>query len=335
MTESSPQQRLNRMLAGAWVTQALHVAAKLRLADLVQERPRTADELASATQTQSPALYRLLRTLASVGVFCEDDRLYFSLTPLAECLRSDAPGSQRAMALRAGELFWPVWAELLYSVETGRSAFEKVYGLPLFEFLSQNPEQARLFDETMAGMHGRETAAMLEAYDFSGIRVLADVGGGNGSVLTAVLQRYPDVRGVLFDVPGVVERAKAGLRAAGLTDRCRVIGGDFFASIPGGADVLLMRHILHDWDDDGALKILRNAHRALDRQGKLLVVESVLPPGNDASFGKLLDLAMLAIPGGQERTEGEYRRLCEAAGFRVTRIVPTRAEVSILEAEKT
>jgi O-methyltransferase domain/Dimerisation domain len=334
MDALSPQQQIAQMLTGYWMSQALYVAAKLGLADLVKDGPKTADELASATQTHSKSLYRLLRGLASMAVFAEDDGHRFSLTPLASCLRSDLPGSQRAMAITAGELFYATWGELLYSVQTGKVAFNKLFGLPIFDFLSKNPERARLFDETMVGVHGRETAAMLDAYDFSGVRLLADIGGGNSSVLTDVLRKYSPMRGILFDLPGVVERAKSNLQAAGLADRCLAVGGSFFESVPGGADTYLLRHIIHDWDDGQCTNILQNINKAMGKEGTLLVVESVIPPGNDPCFGKMLDLAMMVIPGGEERTEEEYRRLFDIAGFRLTRIVPTKAEVSVIEGRK-
>ena len=334
MDNLPPPELMNRMLTGYWISQALYVAAKLGLADLLTSGPRSADDLAQATKTDAPSLYRLLRALASVGVFADDGSHRFSLTPLAECLRSDVPGSQRALAIMSGEEHYRSWGDVLYSVQTGKPAFDKLYGMPVFEFLSKNPEQATVFDAAMVGVHGRETAAMTDAYDLSGVAVLADIGGGNGSLLTTVLQKYPTMRGMLYDLPGVTERARANLRAAGLADRCQVIGGNFFASVPGGADAYLMRHIIHDWDDDRASMILRNIHRALGKEGRLLVVEGVIPPGNDPSFGKLLDLTMLVIPGGKERTKEEYHKLYEAGGFRLTRIVPTRAEVSVIEGRK-
>lgn len=334
MEATSPPEQLSRMLNGAWIAQAIYVAAKLGLADLMRSGPGAVDEMAATTGTHPQALYRLLRALASLGVFAEDSDARFSLTPLAECLRSDVPGSQRSMAILTGDIFHQAWGELLYSVQTGKTAFEKLHGMPIFDYLSKHPEQARLFDETMVGVHGRETAAMLDAYDFSGLRELADIGGGNGSVLTAALLKHRDLRGILFDLPGVAERARANIEAAGLSSRCRVIGGSFFDSIPAGADAYLLRHIIHDWYDDQALTILRHVHRAMDKDSRLLVVESVIPRGNAPSFGKLLDLTMLLIPGGQERTAEEYENLYAAAGFRLTRIVPTRAEVSVIEGRK-
>ena len=206
--------------------------------------------------------------------------------------------------------------------------------MPLFDFLQKHPEEAKEFDLAMVGVHGRETAAMLDAYDLSDLGCLAGFGGGNGSVLTSVLQKYPKLRGILFDLPGVAERAKANVEACGLAARCQVVGGSFFESVTPGADAYLMRHIIHDWDDAKALTILRNVHKALKADGNLLVVESVIPPGNAPSFGKLLDLVMLVAPGGAERTESEYRKLYEAAGFKLTSIVPTMAEVSVIEGKK-
>jgi hypothetical protein len=323
------------MVTGYWISQAISVAAKLGVADLLKDGPRPVDELARTTGSHPRSLFRLLRALASVGIFAADDRGRFGLTPLADCLRSDVPGSQRAMAITAGEEHYQAWGELLYSVRTGQTAFDKLYGLPIFDYLSKHPEQAKLFDETMVGVHGRETGAMLDAYDFSGIRVLADIGGGNGSLLTGVLGKHPALRGILFDLPGVTGRARSNIAAAGLEERCQVIGGSFFESVPTGADAYLLRHIIHDWDDERSALILRNVHRAMPGGGKLLLVESVIPPDNEPSFGKLLDLTMLVLPGGQERTREEYDKLYADSGFRLTRIVPTAAEVSVIEGEKT
>lgn len=329
-----PQEAMSRMINGYWTSQALYVAAKLGLADLLASGPRSADELAASTSTHAPSLYRLLRALASQGVFADDGSGRFSSTPLAECLRSDAPGSQRALAIMCGEEHYQAWGQLLYSVQTGKKAFDKLYGMPIFDFLSKHVEQAKVFDSAMVGVHGRETAAMLEAYDFSSIGVLADIGGGNGSLLTAVLKTHTALRGMLYDLPQVAERAKASLQSAGLADRCQVIGGNFFESVPEGADAYLMRHIIHDWEDGKAIRLLQNVHRVIGDKGRLLLVEGVIPPGNEPCFTKLLDLTMLTIPGGKERTEEEYRALFAAGGFQLTRIVPTTAEVSVIEGKK-
>jgi len=329
----SPQAILMRMGTDYWVSQMISVAARLGIADLVKDGAKTSADLARLTGTHPRSLHRLLRGLASVGIFAEDSQTRFVLTPLADYLRSDVPGSMRSAAIMTGEQHFRAWGDLMHCIRTGRTGFEQVYGKPIFDWLSEHPEEARTFDEAMVGVHGAETGAMLDAYDFSSFGTLIDIGGGNASVLTAVLQRYPELRGILFDLPHVVERAKGNLRAAGLEQRCTTVGGSFFESVPGGADAYLMRHIIHDWDDDQSLTILRNCRKAMTPKARFLLVESVIPPGNDPSFAKLLDLNMLVVPGGLERTETEYRELFQAAGFRLARIVPTRMEISIIEGE--
>jgi hypothetical protein len=313
------------------MAQAIHVAARLGVADLLTDGPRPPAELAEATGTHARSLYRLLRALASVGVFAEDDQGRFGLTPLAECLRSGVPGSQRSAAIMMGEEHYRCWGDLLHCIRTGQTAFEHLVGQPVFDYLAGHPRQARLFDEAMVGIHGAETRAMLDACDFGTFGSLVDIGGGNGSLLIETLRRHPSLRGVLFDRPDVVERARAGLEAAGVAGRCTLVGGSFFESVPEGGDAYLLRHIIHDWDEERCLLILRNCRRALGPAARLLLVETVIPPGNEPSFGKLLDLNMLVVPGGMERTEREYRDLLAAAGFRLERVVPTRAEVSVIE----
>jgi hypothetical protein len=232
-----------------------------------------------------------------------------------------------------GEWQYEAWGQLLYSIQTGQTAFDKLYGMPLFDYLSRNPDKGQLFDDAMTGVHGRETAAMLEAYDFSGIGTLADIGCGNGEVLCSVLKRYPSLRGVFFDLPAVAERTTANIDRAGLSGRSRVVAGSFFEAVPGGADAYFLRHIIHDWDDDRSITILRHCRQALGERGKLLVVEGLVPPGNEPALSKFYDLSMMVLPGGMERTEAEYRRLFGASGFRLTRIVPTTSWISVLEGE--
>jgi hypothetical protein len=334
MNNLTPQEELSRLISGYQQSQAIHVAAKLKIADLLADGPCTVDDLAEATGAHAPSLYRLLRTLAGMGIFVEDEERRFGLTPLAEPLRSDTPNSQWAYAVMMGEEHYHVWGDLFFAVETGQNAFERIYGMPIFEFLSENPEKGRIFDAAMTSIHGRETLPLLDAYDFSDIELLADIGGGNGSVLTAVLQRYPQLRGLLFDLRPVIERSRWNLRGAGLVERCQLVTGDFFQAVPSGADAYLLRHIIHDWNDEKAVLILRNVRRAMKADGRLLVLETVLPPGNQPSPARFLDLTMMLLPGGQERTEEDYHRLFADAGFRLTRIIPTSSTISVIEGER-
>jgi hypothetical protein len=320
-----------QMITGYWVSQMVYVAAKLGLADLLADGPKSVEELARATSTHPRSLGRLLRALASLGVFSGDNEARYQLSPLADCLRNDVPGSRHAMALMMGEEHYRAWGNLLDSIQTGTIAFDQVYGKPVFDYLAEHPEQAAIFDAAMTSVHGRETKATLDAYDFSGIGTLVDVGGGNASNLIGILQHVPTLRGILFDLPHVIERARANIEAAGLADRCERIAGDFFNEIPVKADAYFLRHIIHDWDDERALRILRNLHRSMPVNAKLLVVEYVLPPGNAPSFGKLLDINMMVMPGGIERTEDEFRSLYEAAGFRLNQVVRTEGDLSVVE----
>lgn len=334
MADASTHQQLDQMISGYWISQAIYAAAKFSIADHLKDGPKTVGELATASSTNPDALYRLLRALASVGIFAEGESRRFSLTPLAEPLRSDVPGSKRALALMSGDEQFRCWAEIDYSIRTGKIAFDKVFGKPIFDYLGEHPDKARIFDAAMVGIHGRESSAILDVYDLSGIGVLADIGGGNGSQITEVLKKYPKMKAILFDLPHVVERAKERIQASGFQDRCKLVPGSFFEAVPEAADAYVMRHIIHDWDDEKCLTILRNCHRAMKPESKLLVIESVIPSGNEPFHGKFLDLVMLLIPGGKERTQEEYRALFEQAGFELSRIVPTGTEVSVIEGRK-
>lgn len=331
MTNIPPQAQLGQMITGYWTSQAIFAAAKFGIADLLAEGSKSVDELANTTDTKADFLYRLLRALASVGIFTEEDGQRFSLTPLAEPLRSDVQGSQRSLALMMGDDQYRAWGNLADAVQTGDNAYEKIFGMPIFDHLADQPEKARIFDDAMTGIHGRETGAILDAYDFGGIHVVADIGGGNGSKITAILQKYPEMQGILFDLPHVVERARSNIEAAGLNDRCQLVSGDFFSAVPSGAEAYVMRHIIHDWDDEKSLTILKNCHNVMSPGNKLLLVESVIPPGNDPFMGKFLDLTMMLVPGGKERTEDEYRELYDRAEFDLLQIIPTATEVSVIE----
>lgn len=330
-----PSVAMMELSRGFVVPRAIYAAASLGIADHLADGPRSVAELAAATGADARSLYRLLRALASVGVFRERRDGQFALTLLAATLRRAAPGSIRDFVLFHGstELQWLPWGELPHSVRTGRSAFERVHSRPLFEHLAQHPDEARVFAAAMAWLTGQFAAALLAAYDFAPLPRVVDVGGGNGRLLTAILQAHPTLRGTLFDRPSVVDRAHALLKARGVAERCAVVGGDFFAAVPEGGDAYLLKNVVHDWDDERALVILTNCRRALGEGGRLLLMESVIPPGNGPSLGKLLDLDMLVTTsGGRERTAAEFRLLLAAAGFRLTRIIATAAPLSVIEA---
>jgi len=327
-----PHVQLIEMATGCWAAVVLHAAAKFRLADHLADGPRSAQELAGPTKTHAPSLHRLMRTLASLGVLTEDGQHRFGLTPLGKALKTGAPGSARETLLTVAGLFWRAFEYFPYSVETGKTGFEKAMGMPVFDYLGQHPEKASEFSQTMVGFHGREPEAVADAYDFAGVKMLVDVGGATGNMITTVLARHPNVRGVLFDLPHVVKDAPALIGSRGLTDRISLQPGSFFETAPAGGDAYLLSHIIHDWSEDQCIAILRNCRKAMKADGRLLIVEMVLPSGDTPHPGKMLDMIMLAIPGGQERTEEEYRTLLDKAGFRLTRVVPTASAVSVVEA---
>jgi hypothetical protein len=331
--ESSPSDALRQMIQGYQVSRAIHVAAALGIADLLVDGPSSAGDLATSTDTHAPTLYRLLRLLASVGVFAEGADGRFSLTPRAESLRSDVPGSQRAWAIMmGGPSFWSSWGELPHSVRTGETAFPKVHGMDRWEYLARHPEESAAFDAAMTSLSAAESAAVVGGYDFSGIGVLADVGGGAGGLLAAILAAHPPMRGILFDRPHVVAGARDLLEREGVADRCRVVGGDFLESVPGGADAYLLKSVIHDWEDELAVRILRTCRAAMSGRAKLLLAERIIRPGNEPDPAKLIDLIMLVMNGGRERTADEFERLLDAAGFRLTDIVRTASPLSVIEA---
>jgi O-methyltransferase domain/Dimerisation domain len=334
MNDQPHAAELDKLITGYCVSQAIYVAAELCVADLLAAGPRSAEDLATDLRVHDRSLYRLLRTLASMGIFAEGTDGRFSLTPMAELLRTDTPSSQRATIQMMVGQFYDAWGGLIDSVRTGRPAFESCQGQSFFDYLAAHPDQAQIFDDAMTARNDRKTQAMLDVYDLTGVRTLADIGGGNGSTLVTVLQRYPEMRGILFDRPGVVERARAGIEREGLLDRCRIVGGSFLEAVPSEADAYLLRHILHNWDDEHVVVILKRIHEAMEDDAKLLIVDRIIPPGNEPLFGKIMDLNMLVMLGGVERTEEEFHQLFGLAGFRMGRIVLTEAEVSVIEGGK-
>jgi hypothetical protein len=324
-------EKLTRMIAGAALSRAICTIGELGVSDHIRAgAPQSIESLARLTGAHERSLYRLLRFTASYGIFRETGDRQFDHTPLSAVLRSDAEGTFRPAARMFHRMF-AAWDGLDHSVRTGESGALKVYGEPLFDYIGRHADLGPLFDAGMTAFHGHETDAMLDAYDFGDVQTLADIGGGNGLLLAAVLRRYPHMHGILFDLGHVVGRATATLRSLGLEERCSVIEGNFFESIPAGADAYLMRHIIHDWTDEQAVKILRNCRKVVPANGKVLLVEFTVPPPNQASLGKDADMMMLTFPGGMERTVDEYRALFEQSGFRLAKVTPTKSAVAVVE----
>jgi hypothetical protein len=326
-TEALP--RFGRLVMGAAITQALHVAATLGLADRIAEQPQRADELAEAVGANADALYRLLRVLAAEGVFAEREDGAFEMTDLAQFMRAEAFA---ATALHWGANWhYAAWGGLLHSVRTGGPAFEDVHGVDHFTYLEREPEAMRVFQASMTATSVFPDAGVLQAYDFTGIKRLVDVGGGHGRLLAGILTRHPEMQGVLFEHPKVLGPATKHLAGAGVLDRCELVGGDFFESVPAGADAYLLTRVLHDWDDDQAAAILAAVRSAIPDDGRLLTVESVIPPGNGPFLGKIIDLGMLCLFGGRERTAEQYAALYERSGFTLDAVIPTFTPLSVVE----
>ena len=334
--EMPPEAQIMQLATGQFVSQAVYVAAKLGIADLVADGPKTVADLAAATRSDERSLYRLLRTLASVGVFTETGERTFGNTPMSETCRADSPKSLRAMLLFMGdEAHCRVISDLGYSVQTGKPAWDHVHGVPCFPYMFEtNKPLGDIFNRAMTAFSHGSIAAVLAEYDFSGIGTLADIAGGHGHLLGAILQKYPSMNGLLFDMGVVLAGAPAMMDSYCVTDRVKLVEGDFFSEIPVHADAYIMKHIIHDWYDDNCEKILGNIRRSMPDDGRVLIVDAVIPPGNDPHTGKILDLEMLIAPGGVERTANEFETLLANSGFRMTRIIPTHSPVSIVEAVK-
>jgi O-methyltransferase domain/Dimerisation domain len=328
-----PAVALRHMLYGYRLSQAIYVAAKLGLADVLKDGPNGSGELATAVGAHPDALHRLRRVLASVEILAQIDQRRFTLTPLGALLQTDVPGSWWSTAVLTGEWWWQAYGELLYSVNTGKPAHDHVYGMRNCEYFAQHPDTGQLFLAGIAARRGPLSMAVATAYDFSGVPLLIDVGGGAGDLLAAILKANPAMRGVVFDLPSIIDDARALVQAEGVAERCDLVAGDFLASVPAGGHAYILRSVIHDWDDAQAVAILQNCHHAMQGQGKLLLVERVMPErAAQAPQVVLADLEMLVMtPGGRERTEAEFRVLFAAAGFKPTTIVPTPSELSIIE----
>jgi hypothetical protein len=328
-----PHAQLIRIGVSIWASRAVYAAAKLKLADHIGDGGRSSAELAAATDTHEPSLYRLMRALASLGVLTEVAPRKFALTALGAALKSGAPGAARATIMTlAGDWQWDAWREFHHCLKTGKSGVEKAHGAQLFEFLGSHPQEAADFGEAMVGRHGHQPPVIAAAYDFAQFGTLVDVGGGTGNLLATILQANPKLRGVLYELPHVIPEARKRVAERGLEDRCALVAGDFFKDVPAGHDGYVLSHILHDWQDAESVAILRKVRAAIGKAGKLLIVEMVLPPGDAPHEGKILDLLMLTVTGGVERTADEFEKILAEAGFRLARVVTTATEQCIVEA---
>ena len=326
-----PEAQIAGMLLSQIVPRLINLMATLKLADHLESGPRSAEELAPLTGTHAPTLHRILRSLASIGLVTEGAEHRFALRPLGAVLKSGTPSHAAALII-GGELCTRGLDDFVFAAQTGKTGFERAFGKPLFDWLGAHPDQALLFNHTMVGFHGAEPPAVAAAYDFSTFGTIADVGGSSGNLLGTILSRHAGPRGILYDLPHVVAEAPSVLQRHGVADRVRVEGGSFFDGVPAGADAIVMSHIIHDWNAEQCQTILGHCRRALKADGRLLIVEMVLPEGDAPHPGKLLDMLMLTVPGGEERTPSQYSVLLDRAGFTMTRVVPTASPVSIVEA---
>jgi len=328
-----PHVQLIQMGVALWQARAVYAAAELGLADLLAKGERSTEDLARETGTHAPSLYRLLRALASCGLVTETARNRFASTPLGDALRDGAPGAARATILTiAGSWQWKAWDHFLHALRTGESGVQASFGKSLFDFLAGEPVHSARFNEAMVGMHGAVAPAVVAAFDFSRFKSVVDVGGGKGALLAAILKAHPALRGVLFDLPETGDDAGAYLAAAGLGARCAFQAGDFFQAVPASHDAYLLAHVLHDWNDDQAIAILRKCREAIPAGGRLLIIEAVLPDGDAPHHGKLMDLLMLTITGGAERGADQFANMLTRSGFRLAKVHPTTTHQSVIEA---
>lgn len=327
-----PPMQIFLLTEGVTIQAALTLAANLGIADLLAEGPQTSDWLAQATSTHPPSLYRVLRLLSSFGVFSEGDPGRFAQTASSELLRTGTLGSLRSWVQMTGLPVWPqTFAEALHSMKTGEPALKHVVGTELFEYLATHPREGAVFSAAMGDFGRGVSEAVVQAYDFSGVRTIVDVGGGHGTLLSAILRGNAHLKGILFDLPHVADGARGLMASAGVADRCEIRGGDFFAEVPAGGDAYILSWIIHDWDRGRAVTILKRCRQAMPATGRLLLVEAVIPPGNEPHAGKIMDFVMLTALGGQERTEEQYDELLREAGFRLSAVVPTASPMSVIE----
>jgi hypothetical protein len=329
-----PVQHVFQLGLGFMYSAAIRSVMELKIPDRLASSPKPVSELARTAHANEDALYRVMRALATTGVFAEIAPRTFANSPASDALRADHPANAHATIYwMTNRLHLESYAHFIHSVKTGQPCIEKSHGMPCFEYFPTDKESNDEFNNAMTSLSAMVIPAVLETYDFSGLGTLCDVAGGHGFVLTSILQKHNDLKGILFDLDHVLVGGKQRIESTGLASRCAAVSGDFFKSVPS-ADSYVMKHIIHDWDDEKALTILRNIHKAMRGNGKVILIESVIPAGSEPSLGKWIDLEMLALPGGKERTEQEYRDLLTRAGFKLTRVVPNNSPLWVIEAVK-
>lgn len=331
-SKEPPHLTMLRMMTAQWVSQAITVAARLNVADLLSTGPKSADELAEEIGCHATSLYRLLRGLAGVGVLLEDSDQKFSLTETGQFLRRDVERSLWATAIMMGVEHYQAWGNLIESVRDGRVAFEHTFDVPVFEYYEQHPDSAKIFHQAMSELTSQAEKAVVEAFDFSRFETVVDVGGGKATLLSAILRANPALNGIVFDQPSVVGAATETIDQQGLADRAEAIGGDFFAAIPAGGDCYVMASVIHDWNDEDSIKILRNIRQVMPVHGHVVLAERVLKPAGEEDFAKMSDLNMLVMTGGMERTADEYGKLFSQAGLELVGVTPTKSALSLVDA---
>ena len=325
---------LMQLLAGAWVTQAIATAARLGIPDALASGPKTVDEIAAKAGANRGATKRLMRMLTGIGVFAPAEGGRYALNPLSERLREETPGSLKHMFIAETDgVHWRCWEKVADAVRTGLPRPKPVFGKPAFDYYAENKDEGEQFGRAMANVSGLASKFVLDAYDFGGLKTIMDVGGGNGSMVRTILGKYPQARGIVADLPYIADQANAAIREAGMSERCRFEPTDFFQSVPKGADGHLLKFVLHDWNDDECATILRNCRSAIEPGGRLMVLEVVVPDAPGPDFSHMMDMNMLVMTGGMERTAAEYETLLARGGFRLKRIVTSPSPFSVIEGE--
>jgi len=329
-----PPAVLLNVITSFWSSRAVYIIAKLGVPDLLTGGAKSAEELATATNTHAPALYRILRALESLGILSSPEPRKFGLTPVSELLVTSAPGSMRWFVIsELGEEHYPAWGNLMHSVRTGEIAFDNHFGKDIWSYFKDNPEQGALFNDSMSGMTQVANESIVDVYDFSPFKKIVDVGGGHGALLTSILKSAPAASGILFDSEQVISGARPKIEAAGMADRCEIIAGNFFEAVPAGGDAYVMKWIIHDWNDELSITILKNIRQQIAANGRVIIFDTVVPETSEPDFSKFFDLNMLVMTGGKERTAKEFAQLLEASGFKLVRIIPTATPTAIVEGE--